>query len=494
MDKYPAYPGAIPLTGNWESPQRATEIALGFIMQAAFGTGTVIDGLAVTQTVVPGMGVLVGPGSIIFATTVDTLASGFGSIAYDGADPLVKIGINLTSTTMSSLTAPATAGQSQNWLVEVQFLEADTGGVVLPYYNAANPAVPYTGPANAGTPNNTARTNRVQLQWKGGTAATTGTQNTPSPDAGWFGIAVVTIANGQSTILNANVTAYSASPYVPTKLAFQRTRLTANLNLYVATTGSDTANSGLSLAAPFATMQKAWNTVVNGFDLNGFTVTVNVGNGTYTSGVVCVGMPPGMSSTNSMTGNPANCIFFTGNVGSPSSVIISVSNTNCFVAQSSCEIVVSGFTLLATGSAGAYQQQGCGIYAIDRGGVVFGNVIFGACSQSHITSANGGFISSNAAPYSITGGAAYHVNTSTSSYVTATGSTVTLIGTPAFAGAFANAANGSLALFNATVFSGAATGTRYIAQTCGIINTIGGGATFLPGNAAGATATGGQYT
>jgi hypothetical protein len=40
---------------------------------------------------------------------------------------------------------------------------------------------------------------------------------------------------------------------------------------------------------------------------------------------------------------------------------------------------------------------------------------------------------------------------------------------------------------------GTVTGTRYNCDLNGIMDTGGGGANYVPGNAAGATATGGQY-
>jgi hypothetical protein len=42
-------------------------------------------------------------------------------------------------------------------------------------------------------------------------------------------------------------------------------------------------------------------------------------------------------------------------------------------------------------------------------------------------------------------------------------------------------------------FTGAATGKRYDVTENGVISTAGGGANYFPGNAAGTTATGGQY-
>lgn len=496
MDKRPVYPGAIPLDLDTLTPQRNTEIALGFMMQAAFGTSTIIDGLAVTQTATPSMAVLVGPGSIIFNTTVDTLPTGFGSLPVDNADPLVKIGINLTATTMSVLTAPGTAGQSQNWLVEAQFLEADGTPVVLPFYNAANPSVPYTGPSNSGATSNTARTNRVQLQWKGGTAATTGTQNTPTPDAGWVGVAVVTVANGQVSITNANITPYSLAPTVGTKLGVTRTRLFSNLNVYVATTGSDTANSGLSASSPFLTLQKAWNYIIQSVDLNGYQVTVNVANGTYSSGVLCCGEPIGaIGAVPNSPGSPNPPVVFLGNTTTPSNVVITVSGSNCFQASNGAVISVQGFQLQATsGAPSDYVQQGTGLYAAFGGSICFNKIIFAACS-SHIVSTVGSIVETQGTgcAYTISGNATAHLNAFAGGYITIADSTVTLSGTPAFSTAFAVASSGGNMLTGNMTFSGSATGVRYSAFLNGTISTGGGGATYLPGNASGTTATGGQY-
>jgi hypothetical protein len=481
LDKTPVYPGAIPLDTNILQPQRNVEIALGFIMQAAFGTSTVIDGLAVVPTGPASMQVKVGPGSIIFATTVDTLTSGFGSLPLDNSDALVKIGVNLTSTTMSALTAPGTAGQSQNWLLEAQFIEADGTPVVLPYYNAANPSVPFTGPGNAGTTNNTARTNRVQLQWKGGTAATTGTQNTPTPDSGWVGVAIVTVANGQSTIIAGNITPYSSAPYVPTKLPLQRTKLQADLNIYVsqAAGASDTANSGLSAASPFATLQKAWNVVVTNYDLNGFNVVINLASGTYTGGVTCSGSPPGLGT--------GNTIGFVGNVGSPSSVTVSSSTGHCISATNGAIIQVSGVTLTASGAG-----HTC-LFASAASRLLAFNVVFATCASNHIFAVFGGQIQMTGS-YSITGAAAVHYSAQTSGIVILTsGITVTITGTPAFTSQFVNIDLMSIFQAAGVTFSGSATGTRYLASANSVINTSGAGATYFPGSVAGSVQTGGQY-
>jgi hypothetical protein len=95
--------------------------------------------------------------------------------------------------------------------------------------------------------------------------------------------------------------------------------------------------------------------------------------------------------------------------------------------------------------------------------------------------------------YSISGNAALHIYLGNSSVMLLQSRTITLSGTPAFAGAFCQVLYCSQLIINANTFSGSATGTRYSVALNSIIETGGAGATYLPGNAAGATATGGIY-
>ncbi|WP_284736115.1 hypothetical protein, partial [Dongia deserti] len=73
------------------------------------------------------------------------------------------------------------------------------------------------------------------------------------------------------------------------------------------------------------------------------------------------------------------------------------------------------------------------------------------------------------------------------------GQTITLVGTPNFSGAFVQAQDLAYVAFTSITWSGSATGTRYNGSGNSIIQTAGGGATYLPGNAAGTTSTGAQY-
>jgi hypothetical protein len=215
MDRQIVYPGSIPLDTDLLNTQRNIMVALGYLAQAVLGSGPIVDGLACTPTTPASLSVNIGPGSITLLGVIDQLA--YGSLAADAIGPLVKMGINTTSTAFT-LTAPTTSGQSINYLIEAALLEGDGDPVVLPYYNAAAPAQPYSGPGNSGATQNTQRIQRVQLQLKAGAAAATGVQATPAVDSGWVGLYVVTVNYAQTQITAANITAMPASPIIPFKL------------------------------------------------------------------------------------------------------------------------------------------------------------------------------------------------------------------------------------------------------------------------------------
>ncbi len=215
MDRQIVYPGSIPLDTDILSLERSTLVALGYLAQATLGTSIVADGLACTPTLPASMAVAIGPGSITQYGVVDTLA--FGSLPADTADPLLRMGINLTSSSFS-LTAPTVSGQVIEYLIEASLLESDATPVVLPYYNAASPGDPYSGPNNSGVPQNTQRLQRVQLQLKAGVPAASGSQTPPTVDAGWVGLYVISVATGQTAITANSISTFPAAPFITWKL------------------------------------------------------------------------------------------------------------------------------------------------------------------------------------------------------------------------------------------------------------------------------------
>ena len=215
MDRQIVFPGSIPLDTDILSMQRNIMVALGYLTQATLGSAPVVDGLACSPTAPASLTVTVGPGSIAVPSIID--ANAFGSLPADTADPLVKMGVN-TAPTGFALTAPASSGQSINYLIQASLLESDTSPVVLPYYNAANPAQPFSGPDNDGVAQNTQRRQSVQLQLKPGAPANAGSQIAPSVDSGWIGLYVVTINYGQTQITSSSIVTLPAAPFIQFKL------------------------------------------------------------------------------------------------------------------------------------------------------------------------------------------------------------------------------------------------------------------------------------
>ena len=142
-------------------------IALGALLAAALGTSPTIDGLAVTP-VAGTLAVSVGPGSITALGQVDQ--SPYGSLPASSAELVVRMGVNTVAVALP-LTPPLAAGSEITYLIQAAFQESDANPVVLPYYNAANPAQPYLGPSNTGAAQPTVRTQRVALLAKPGNAA-----------------------------------------------------------------------------------------------------------------------------------------------------------------------------------------------------------------------------------------------------------------------------------------------------------------------------------
>lgn len=259
-----------------------------------------------------------------------------------------------------------------------------------------------------------------------------------------------------------------------------RIRLAGNLNLYVATTGSD-SNDGLTSGTPFLTIQHALNIIYDNYDLNGFMVQVNVGSGSFGTGARCAGFPVGATVT-------ATPISIVGN-GSGNTTW-NAGSGDTFTASLGAQVQLSAMTIKSV--------AGNGISVIQAAVAGLGaDVIFGLCGVNHIGNGAGGKFVSNGEPYSISDSATVgaHIGCSFGGLADVSGSTVTVINSVSFATAFMNANTlGSINAVSMTFAgSGTVTGLKYDATSNAVINTAGGGAGYFPGSVAGSTATGGQY-
>jgi hypothetical protein len=254
----------------------------------------------------------------------------------------------------------------------------------------------------------------------------------------------------------------------PAGIVGLRPQLTGHRTYYVATTGSD-GNSGLTAGAPFATIQKAIDEAHN-LDYAYYDVTIELANGTYA----------GASVLRPLIGG--GTLFIKGNETTPASVVLSSGLTFRNGAQAR---VVGVRIAIATDLIHGL-SVGIGVH-LRLGRMEFGAV---GANADHIFCDDPCHIvlEDN---YTINGGARRHMNIGMG-YLTGASRTFTLTGTPAFTQFIAASSCGTVALSNPTIV-GAATGSRYIAETNGVVNTFGKAATFLPGSTAGTNPTGGIY-
>ena len=267
--------------------------------------------------------------------------------------------------------------------------------------------------------------------------------------------------------------------------------LRANRTYYVRTDGSD-SNDGLANTSggAFLTISKFFQ-VLASLNKNGFTVTCKIADGTYS-----------ISQTIQIAdGIGSGSVVIEGNTTTPANVVITSSaNIVYFDKRTPTPIELKGFKFTNTGS-----NSDVTFLNLLLGFTTFKNIDFGATttgslvSQSHITVAAGA-VCIPVGNYTISGKAAFHILVSNLSlfrdnYILlppGTSFTLTLIGTPAFT-YFLYCFGGTYAVSSSLqTISGSATGIRYGVELNGVIST-GGGASYLPGNSAGSTATGGQY-
>lgn len=250
--------------------------------------------------------------------------------------------------------------------------------------------------------------------------------------------------------------------------------LSANRSYYVRTDGND-ANTGLANTSggAFLTIQKALD-VAAALDTSIYGITINVGAGTYNTAQTL--KSPGGGGLIAVVGAGATTI-----IDPPAGV------NHCFQAIAGGRFSLANMKLQKTSAT-----TGHGILAQNGSYVQFSGIEFGTmqANSRHIFANQSASVICNG-NYTITGNALYHFSVSTGGFIFMN-LTATLSGTPAFT-RFADAAMCGVIQVNGATFTGSATGVRYVSDTNAVINTAGGGASFIPGNSAGSTTNGGQY-
>jgi microcystin-dependent protein len=189
----------------------------GFLAQAILGITTQLDGFECTPSDPADLTVNVAGGTIFKYQNVDNTAFGTlpSQIPADTANQVVKYATELDSTPFT-ITPPVTVGFSRNDLIQINFEEADGDLENIPFWNGTNVnGVP--NPPNFQN-QNVLRIDSVIISVVTGVAATTGTQVTPAPSAGYVGAWVITTANGQTTITSGDIERYPTAPFILEKL------------------------------------------------------------------------------------------------------------------------------------------------------------------------------------------------------------------------------------------------------------------------------------
>ena len=262
-----------------------------------------------------------------------------------------------------------------------------------------------------------------------------------------------------------------------------REKLSADRTYYVRTDGSD-SNNGLANTSggAFLTIQKAIDTAAS-LDLGIYNVTISVGSGTFDGATLKSFVGAGrINIVGAGTGSTVVRAIASGSTGYCFGNPTTAGHDGVYsISSLKMESVVSG-------------RQGLDFIYGFNAQVVFGSVEFGSfTSGSHIRAGRGAIVTNAGQAYTISGGGVSHAVSVEGGQIRFQSATITLSGTPAFSGPFADAQrSGTIAAFGNT-FSGSATGARYNAANAGGIYVAGAGTTYLPGNAAGTATSPGWY-
>jgi hypothetical protein len=251
-DRPLVYPGQTPKAAHILSTNQNLMIGLGHVISAAIGANTVVDGLTLSPTSpTPNLTVTVGTGTIFQQADIDQNA--YGVLGTNLAVISKEYGIDVS--TPLTLTAPSSAGQSINYLIQAAPQETDGTPQLLTYFNSNNALQPFLGPGNDGVEQNTVRTQTVLINELAGTPANTGTQTTPPPTSGYIPLWIVTVAFGQTQITSTSISVHPSAPFISSKIGDVPAAVQSGKWTYWADTG--TANTLVITPIPALTAYTA---------------------------------------------------------------------------------------------------------------------------------------------------------------------------------------------------------------------------------------------
>lgn len=215
MNRTIPYAGEIPLVDDFLRAQRDAMTGVGALALAAIGRNVAVAGMACVPNSPPTMVLNIQPGSIYLEGVIDQ--TNYGSLGAVLSQTTALQGLLLDPFSLTFI-APVGVGQAVAYLIEAGLSVSDTTPIVLPYYNAGNPSVPWLGPNNSGVSQATRREVAALVRAKAGVAAPAGTQAVPAADPGFYPLYVVTIANGQTGLSTNDFVVAANAAFLPTNL------------------------------------------------------------------------------------------------------------------------------------------------------------------------------------------------------------------------------------------------------------------------------------
>ncbi len=283
--------------------------------------------------------------------------------------------------------------------------------------------------------------------------------------------------------------AYDKAVGAETLAKTQRTQCTKAWIFYVRTDGNDnnTGESDTSQGA-FKTIQKALNHVAGNFELGMYSVTVNVGSGTF-SGFT---LPKYDSST-------GRIIIHGSGKGN---TILSNTNSLCINSIQGCgAYTIENLTISSTATASATGASVDSVLSSVGAFITIRNVEFLSYElvpymMNIIRSYQGTIILEEGVTITANG---YAGSSKIYALIATSGGVISIVQNLVINGVLSiTALSSEIGIIRrqgvtAPVVTGTVTGMRYKAQTNSLIATNGGGENYYPGSVAGTVSTGGQY-
>lgn len=366
--------------------------ALGLFAQDVIGASTAISGLSCSPSTPAALSVQIGLGRIYSPQVVD--AGAYGSLPAD-ATSIIKQGMLSAPVTLNT-PAPIVAGQSIAYLIEVQYQDIDSNSTLLGYFNALNPTSPLSGAGGLGVPQATQRLGLAAVQVKAGISAVTGTQVTPTVDAGWTGAWVVTVAFGAASVVAGNIAQFPGAPFLTFSALTALTQANADLRYlqqYFRTPAEITAG-----VTPVNLVYAPYNVLRYGADptgvaisttafTNALAVAVTGGSGviyapfgTYLIGALSATMPgsggdPRVGPGLRIYGDGVNATILKQS-GSPAGQLLNIQSSNPATTLADGHILIENLTLFGVGKTchglslqgiADWQLRNVQIHDFDRG-------------------------------------------------------------------------------------------------------------------------------